>query len=99
MPVVATPNIWPLSSNDTSAVGGSTESTRLTSLLPFVSLICSPSIKLPLLSHCFELTSGEWQIVRSSRTSGLIFIAASIPPSSQPQPLRVKNKNGGTHDP
>src|ERR1017187_2619613 len=46
MPVVAMPNMWPLSSNDTSAVGGSVERTCLTSLLPLVSPICSPSMKL-----------------------------------------------------
>src|SRR5580700_3390881 len=57
MPVAGTPKIWPLSSNDTSAVGGSTESTRLTSLLPLVSLIKSPSIVTPLLSVSFELLS------------------------------------------
>src|ERR1700753_100885 len=60
---MATPRTWPLSSNDTSAVGGSTESTRLTSLLPLLSLIISPSMTSPLLSHYVELTSLGWQIV------------------------------------
>ena len=44
MPVTGMPRIWPVSSNETSAVGGSTESTRLTSLLPVVSLICGPNM-------------------------------------------------------
>src|ERR1017187_1460283 len=55
MPVVGTPHIWPLSSNDTSTVGGSVERTRLTSLLPLVSPICSPSINQPLFSPGFGL--------------------------------------------
>src|ERR1700679_2947716 len=54
IPEVATPNIVPLSSNDTSAVGGSTESTRLTSLLPLVSPILSPIMHAPLLSPGLE---------------------------------------------
>src|SRR5260221_14439472 len=50
MPVVGIPSILPLSSNDTSAVGGSTEITRLTTLFPFVSPICSPIMNFPPLS-------------------------------------------------
>jgi hypothetical protein len=51
IPEVATPNMVPLSSNETSAVGGSVESTRLTSLLPLVSPILSPIMHAPLLSR------------------------------------------------
>src|ERR1700748_199143 len=54
IPEVATPNMVPVSSNDTSAVGGSTESTRLTSLLPLVSPILSPIMHAPLLSPGLE---------------------------------------------
>src|ERR1051325_10902106 len=38
--------MFPLSSNDTSAVGGSLDSTLLTVLFPRLSPICSPSITL-----------------------------------------------------
>jgi hypothetical protein len=48
MLVVGKPSIWPLSSNDTSAVGGSMEITRLTTHLPFVSPICG-SIMINIL--------------------------------------------------
>src|SRR4029077_7148161 len=43
-PFTFTPNILPLSSNETSTVGGSTDNALLTSLLPVVSPINSPSI-------------------------------------------------------
>src|SRR5581483_11814306 len=55
MPVTATPNSLPASSNDTSAVGGSTERTRLTSRLPFISPILSPNIRTTSLSPDLEL--------------------------------------------
>src|SRR5947209_1816046 len=64
MPVIGTPSTWPVSSKDTSAVGGSTESTRLTSLLPLVSLICWPIIDGVPLSCDLELRGrGEGAIV------------------------------------
>src|ERR1035437_2780197 len=50
-PVVATPSMWPLSSNVTSTVVGSVEVTRLTSRLPLLSPICSPIIHRPLFAE------------------------------------------------
>src|ERR1700759_4829310 len=51
MPVTATPYKVPLSSNETSAVGGLVERTRLTSLLPVVLPTCSPITNEPPSFH------------------------------------------------
>src|SRR5882757_7970048 len=50
IPAVDTPNMVPLSSNDTSVVSGPVEITRLTSLFPLVSPILSPIMHSPALS-------------------------------------------------
>jgi hypothetical protein len=66
----------PLSSNDTSAVGGSVERTRQTILLPVVSLISSPSMNALPLSPALSIAihgrpnipSAKWHAQCSSVT-------------------------------
>src|SRR5277367_2070598 len=63
MPVVGTPSIWPVSSKETSDVGGSMERTRLTNLLPLDSPICSPNMGTPHLSFGFRWLFPGWAIL------------------------------------
>src|SRR6266567_7088211 len=51
-PLPFTPNIFPVSSNETSTVGGSTDSTLLAVLFPVDSPSISPSIVSPPVEIC-----------------------------------------------
>src|ERR1035437_8641220 len=64
MPVVGMPSIWPESSKDTSTVAGSTEVTLRTSLLPFVSPSCSPSMRSLSCFWIWGCGPGEGEILR-----------------------------------
>src|ERR1700722_17458877 len=90
IPEVATPNMVPVSSNDTSAVGGSTESTRLTSLLPLVSPILSPIMHAPLLSPGLEcLYPGCAQLYGRNECAGFS-VSAEVPVPRWGCPVEVR---------
>src|SRR5271170_4011071 len=90
MPVVGTPSMWPLSSNDTSAVAGSTEITRLTSLLPLVSPICSPSMNCPLFHSFLNCHSQGAQLYPSKQTyDSRLLKMIGIGSVAKPQVIRI----------